>query len=305
MIARSVEELIGNTPLIRLEYLEGNGCRLYAKAEYLNPGSSVKDRIAKGMIEAAYARGEIDKETVVIEPTSGNTGIGLAMICALRGLRLILTMPESMSVERRKLLRHLGAELVLTPAAEGMKGAIAESRRLAEAFEKVFLPSQFDNPDNPAAHLAGTGPEILRDLGNLDLFIAAVGTGGTFTGTTRYLKEQLPDLYAVAVEPERSAFLSQGEAGPHAIQGIGAGFAPSILERELIDEILTVEDEEAIAYAREAACKAGLLVGISSGANLAALHRLSQAPEHRGKTLVTVLPDTAERYLSTRLFDSA
>ncbi|WP_456391827.1 cysteine synthase A [Nitratifractor sp.] len=303
MIARSVEELIGNTPLIRLEYLESNGCRLYAKAEYLNPGSSVKDRIAKAMIDAAYARGEIDKETVVIEPTSGNTGIGLAMICALRGLRLILTMPESMSIERRKLLRHLGAELVLTPAAQGMRGAIAESRRLAERFEKVFLPSQFDNPDNPDAHYRGTGPEILQDLPEVDLFVAAVGTGGSFTGTTRYLKERLPDLQAVAVEPKRSAFLSRGEAGPHAIQGIGAGFAPSILDRTLIDTILTIDDEEAYAFAREAARKAALLVGISSGANLAALRRLSLMEEHRGKTMVTILPDTAERYLSTALFE--
>jgi len=304
MPVHNIEELIGRTPLIRLEYLESNGCRLYAKAEYLNPGSSVKDRIGKAMIDAAIARGEIDDQTVLIEPTSGNTGIGLAMICALRGLRLILTMPENMSLERRKLLRHLGAELVLTPAAEGMKGAIDEAGRLAKRFEKVFLPSQFDNPDNPEAHYRTTGPEILDELKRLDLFVAAVGTGGTFTGTARCLKERLPDLKTVAVEPERSPFLSRGEAGPHAIQGIGAGFAPSILDRNLIDEILTVSDEAAIASAREAARKAALLVGISSGANLAAARRLMEDPLHTGKTVVTLLPDTAERYLSTELFDN-
>jgi cysteine synthase A len=302
MPARSVEELIGRTPLIRLEYLETNGCRLYAKAEYLNPGSSVKDRIAKAMIDEAMKRGEIDEETVLIEPTSGNTGIGLAMICALKGLRLILTMPENMSLERRRLLRHLGAELLLTPAEEGMRGAIEEARRLAERFPKTFLPSQFDNPDNPAAHYRSTGPEILEELERVDLFIAAVGTGGTFTGTARYLKERLPELTAVAVEPEGSPFLSRGEAGPHAIQGIGAGFAPAILDRTLIDRILTVGDEAAIASAREAARKAALLVGISSGANLAAARRLMEEPEQAGKILVTILPDTAERYLSTELF---
>ena len=302
MPVQSIEELIGRTPLIRLEYLERNGCRLYAKAEYLNPGSSVKDRIAKGMVDAAIARGEIDSETVVIEPTSGNTGIGLAMICALRGLRLILTMPENMSLERRKLLRHLGAELVLTPAAEGMKGAIEEVARLAKRFDKVFLPSQFDNPDNPAAHYRSTGPEILEELERVDLFVAAVGTGGTFSGTARYLKERLPDLLAYVVEPEGSAYLSRGEIGPHAIQGIGAGFAPGTLDRELIDGILTVGDEEALAFAREAARKAALLAGISSGANLAAAARLMEEPAHAGKSIVTLLPDTAERYLSTELF---
>ena len=302
MPARSVEDLIGRTPLIRLEYLETNGCRLYAKAEYLNPGSSVKDRIAKAMIEEAMKRGEIDEESVLIEPTSGNTGIGLAMICALKGLRLILTMPENMSLERRKLLRHLGAELVLTPAEEGMSGAIEEARHLAERFPRSFLPSQFDNPDNPAAHYRSTGPEILDALEHIDLFIAAVGTGGTFTGTARYLKERLPELTAVAVEPEGSPFLSRGEAGPHAIQGIGAGFAPAVLDRSLIDRILTVGDDEAIEAARRAARRAALLVGISSGANLAAARRLMEEPEQAGKTLVTILPDTAERYLSTALF---
>ncbi len=303
MPARSVEDLIGRTPLIRLEYLETNGCRLYAKAEYLNPGSSVKDRIAKAMIEEAMKRGEIDEESVLIEPTSGNTGIGLAMICALKGLRLILTMPENMSLERRKLLRHLGAELVLTPAEEGMSGAIEEARHLAERFPRSFLPSQFDNPDNPAAHYRSTGPEILDALEHIDLFIAAVGTGGTFTGTARYLKERLPELTAVAVEPEGSPFLSRGEAGPHAIQGIGAGFAPAVLDRSLIDRILTVGDDEAIEAARRAARRAALLVGISSGANLAAARRLMEEPEQAGKTLVTILPDTAERYLSTALFE--
>jgi cysteine synthase A len=211
-------------------------------------------------------------------------------------------MPESMSLERRKLLRHLGAGLVLTPAAEGMSGAIEEARRLAERFPKTFLPSQFDNPDNPAAHYRSTGPEILVALERINLFVAAVGTGGTFTGTARYLKERLPELTAVAVEPEGSPFLSRGEAGPHAIQGIGAGFAPAILDRTLIDRILTVGDAAALAAAREAARKAALLVGISSGANLAAARRLMEEPEQAGKTLITILPDTAERYLSTALF---
>jgi len=304
MIVESVEELIGNTPLIRLGYLESGGCRLYAKAEYLNPGGSVKDRIGRQMIEEALKRGVIGADSVIIEPTSGNTGIGLAMICVLHGLRLILTMPENMSTERKKLLRHLGAELVLTPAGKGMRGAIEEAERLAKNLGNAFLPSQFDNPDNPDAHYRGTGPEILKDLDRLDGFVASVGSGGTFTGTVRFLKERRPELQAVAVEPERSPFLSRGEAGPHAIQGIGAGFAPSILDRSLIDEILTVTDEEAVTYAREAARKGALLVGISSGANLAALHRLALREENRGKTLVTVLPDTAERYLSTELFES-
>ncbi|WP_292658286.1 cysteine synthase A [Nitratifractor sp.] len=302
MIYNRIDETIGKTPLLRLDYLEAEATVL-AKAEYFNPGSSVKDRIAKAMIEGALARGEIDAETVIIEPTSGNTGIGLALICAVRGLRLILTMPESMSLERRRLLTHLGAELLLTPATEGMQGAIDEATRLAASFDKAWIPNQFANPDNPAAHEATTAREILEATGGkIDIFVAGVGTGGTLSGNGRLLKAHNPDLKAVAVEPENSPAISQGTAGPHKIQGIGAGFIPDNLDVNLIDEVLTISDEEAFAFAREAARKAGLLVGISSGANLAAAYRLAQRPENAGKTIVTILPDTAERYLSTELF---
>ncbi|WP_292664521.1 cysteine synthase A [Nitratifractor sp.] len=303
MILDDISEAIGRTPLVRLDYLDTPAI-LLAKAEYLNPGSSIKDRIARSLIDRALERGEIDRHSVVIEPTSGNTGIGLAMICARRGLRLILTMPESMSRERRRLLKHLGAELVLTPAAEGMAGAIAEAERLRTEFETAWIPDQFANPDNPRAHETGTGPEILADTqGRVDLFVAAVGTGGTLTGTGRALRRAIPHIRIVAVEPAASPAISRGEAGPHKIQGIGAGFVPDNLDRELIDEVLTVSDEEALAYAREAARKGGLLVGISAGANLAAAHRLAHRPENAGKTIVTILPDTAERYLSTELFE--
>jgi len=303
MIAKSVEGLIGHTPLIRLDYLGGEATIL-AKAEYFNPGSSVKDRIAKSMIEGALARGEIGPETVVVEPTSGNTGIGLALVCAVRGIPLILTMPESMSLERRKMLEHLGARLRLTPASEGMKGAIEEALRLAETLGDVFMPDQFSNPDNPAAHETTTALEILEDTeGKLDIFVAAVGTGGTLTGTGRRLRRALPDLRIVAVEPEDSPVLAGGKPGPHKIQGIGAGFVPEVLDPDLIDEVLSVSNDEAIASAREAARKAGILCGISSGANLAAAARVAARSENRGKTLVTILPDTAERYLSTELFE--
>ena len=303
MIYDRIDETIGRTPLLHLGYL-GTEATILAKAEYFNPGASVKDRIAKAMIEKAIKRGEIDSKTVIIEPTSGNTGIGLALICAVWGLRLILTMPESMSLERRKLLKHLGAELVLTPATAGMQGAIDEAERLAKAFEKAWIPNQFANPDNPAAHEATTAREILEDTaGEVDLFVAAVGTGGTLSGTARPLKAHNPDLKVVAVEPADSPAISQGTAGPHKIQGIGAGFIPDNLDVNLLDEVLTIPDEEAFAFAREAARKAGLLVGISSGANLAAAYRLAQRPENAGKTIVTILPDTAERYLSTELFE--
>ncbi len=303
MIYDRIDETIGRTPLLRLDYL-GADATVLAKAEYFNPGSSVKDRIAKAMIEGALDRGEIDSETVIIEPTSGNTGIGLALICAVRGLRLILTMPESMSLERRKLLAHLGAELILTPAKEGMQGAIDEATRLAASFDKAWIPNQFANPDNPAAHEATTAREILEATGGkVDIFVAGVGTGGTLSGNGRLLKAHNPDLKVVAVEPENSPAISQGTAGPHKIQGIGAGFIPDNLNVNLIDEVLTIPDEEAFAFAREAARKAGLLVGISSGANLAAAYRLAGHPENAGKTIVTILPDTAERYLSTELFE--
>jgi len=303
MIYDRIDETIGRTPLLHLGYL-GTEATILAKAEYFNPGSSVKDRIAKAMIEGAIERREIDDKTVIIEPTSGNTGIGLALICAVQGLRLILTMPESMSLERRKLLKHLGAELVLTPAGEGMQGAIDEAKRLAESFDRAWIPNQFANPDNPAAHEATTAREILEDTaGDVDLFVAAVGTGGTLSGTAHPLKAHNPDLKVVAVEPADSPAISQGTAGPHKIQGIGAGFVPDNLDVNLIDEVLTIPDEEAFAFAREAARKAGLLVGISSGANLAAAYRLAGRPENAGKTIITILPDTAERYLSTELFE--
>ena len=305
MIARDAAEMMGHTPIVEITHLEGtSGVTLLAKAEYLNPTGSVKDRIAAYMVEQAIARGEITDHTTLIEPTSGNTGIGLAAVCAARGIDLILTMPESMSLERRKLLEHLGATIILTPAAEGMGGSIREAERLAEEFEHGLILGQFTNPDNPAAHDTTTAPEILETTeGNLDIFVAAVGTGGSFTGITRTLKRSIPHLKAVAVEPATSPILSGGQPGAHGIQGIGAGFVPEILETDLIDEILTVTDDEAVTYARDAAQKSGLLIGISAGANLAALHRIARRPESKGKTLLTLLPDGAERYMSTGLFE--
>ncbi len=306
MIAQNATEMIGRTPIVTITHLEGTtGITLLAKAEYLNPTSSVKDRIAVNMIEQAIARGEITDQTTLIEPTSGNTGIGLAAVCAAQGINLILTMPESMSLERRKLLEHLGATIVLTPAAEGMGGSIREAERLAEELEHGLILGQFTNPDNPAAHDKTTAPEILEATGGkIDAFVAAVGTGGSFTGISRTLKRSIPQLKAIAVEPATSSVLSGGHPGAHGIQGIGAGFIPEILETDLIDEILTVTDEQAIAYAREAARKAGLLIGISAGANLAALHKIALRPEYHGKTILTLLPDGAERYMSTSLFKS-
>ena len=304
MIARDATEMIGHTPLVAITHLEGtSGVTLLAKAEYLNPTGSVKDRIAAHMVEQAIARGEITDHTTLIEPTSGNTGIGLAAVCAARGIDLILTMPESMSLERRKLLEHLGATIVLTPAAEGMGGSIREAERLAKELPHGLVLGQFTNPDNPAAHDATTAPEILEATGrNIDVFVAAVGTGGSFTGIARTLKHAIPHLRAVAVEPATSPVLSGGQPGAHDIQGIGAGFIPEILETDLIDEILTVTDEEAITYARQAARQAGLPIGISAGANLAAAHKIAQKGENSGRTIITIFPDSAERYLSTGLF---
>ena len=304
MIALDATEMIGRTPLVAITHLERtSGVTLLAKAEYLNPTGSVKDRIAVHMVEQAIAQGEIIEHTTLIEPTSGNTGIGLAAVCAARGIDLILTMPESMSRERRKLLEHLGATLVLTPAAEGMGGSIREAERLLDELQHGHILGQFTNPDNPAAHDRTTAPEILEATGGkIDCFVAAVGTGGSFTGITRTLKRSIPQLKAVVVEPTTSSVLSGGQPGAHGIQGIGAGFVPEILETNLINEVLTVTDDEAIAYAREAARKAGLLIGISAGANLAALHRLAQRKESQGQTLLTLLPDGAERYMSTGLF---
>ena len=300
MIYKNIEETIGDTPLIELSYLNAPATIL-AKAEYFNPASSIKDRVAKSMIEGAIKKGEIDKKTVIIEPTSGNTGIGLALICSVKNLRLILTMPESMSIERRKLLSYLGAELVLTPAKEGMNGAIKKAKELAKEFEKSFIPNQFENPDNPLAHIKGTAQEILKDTdGKIDIFTAGVGTGGTLSGIGKVLKEFNPDIKIVAVEPENSPAISKGTGGSHKIQGIGAGFIPKNLDISIIDEVITISDEEAFAFAREGARKGGLLVGISSGANIASAYRLAQ--KNIGKTIVTVLPDSLDRYLSTELF---
>jgi cysteine synthase A len=306
MIAKSIDDLIGNTPLVKINSLsEETGTTILGKCEFMNPTSSVKDRIAFNMINEAMKKGEINKNTTIIEPTSGNTGIGLAAICASRGLKLILTMPESMSVERRKILTYLGAELVLTPAAKGMNGAIAKANALAEELDDAIVLQQFQNPDNPDIHRKTTALEILRDTNDgIDIFIAAVGTGGTLTGTSEVLKEKLPSLKAIAVEPEDSAILSGGSAGPHKIQGIGAGFIPDILNTSIYDDVITVSNSEAYGMARRVAKEEGLLVGISAGANLYAAYQTALKPENRGKTIVTILCDTAERYLSTELFDA-
>jgi len=305
MIAHSIESLIGNTPLVRINRLsDETGTTILGKCEFMNPTSSVKDRIARNMIEEAMKRGDITPETTIIEPTSGNTGIGLAAVCAARGLKLILTMPESMSIERQKLLKHLGATLVLTPASEGMNGAITKANTLANTLDNAIVLQQFNNPDNPHIHRITTAQEILHDTQHaLDIFVAAVGTGGTLTGTSEALKEALPHIHIAAVEPERSAVLEGKPAGPHKIQGIGAGFIPEILNTAIYDEVIAVEDEAAFIMASRVAKEEGLLVGISSGANLEAAYRLAKQPENRGKTIVTILCDTAERYLSTELFD--
>ncbi len=304
-IANDVTELIGRTPLVRLRFAsEESGCEILGKCEFMNPGGSVKDRIGRNMILRALERGDIDKETTIIEPTSGNTGIALASICAAKGLRLILTMPESMSLERRKLLKALGAELVLTPATEGMKGAIAKAEAIQKSLPKAVILQQFENPDNPDAHRHTTAPEILRDTdGALDIFVAAVGTGGTITGTGSVLKKELPHLQIFAVEPAASAVLSGGQPGPHKIQGIGAGFVPKILDTSLFAEAIAVTNEEAFATARRIAKEEGLLVGISAGANVCAAMKVAKRPGNRGKRIVTVLCDTGERYLSTELFE--
>lgn len=305
MIANSIEGLIGNTPLVKLNTLsQESGATILGKCEFMNPTSSVKDRIALNMIEAAIQEGVIKPDTTIIEPTSGNTGVGLAAICAAKGLKLILTMPESMSIERRKLLTHLGAELVLTPASGGMGVAIEEAQNLQESLDNAIILQQFQNPNNPDIHRKTTALEILRDTdANLDFFVAAVGTGGTLTGTSEVLKAEIPTLKAVAVEPKESAILSGGKAGPHKIQGIGAGFVPAILNTAIYDEVIEVSSEDAFTMAKRAAREEGLLIGISSGANLQAAYTIACREENRGKTIVTILCDTAERYLSTALFD--
>ena len=305
-IYKKATELIGNTPLLELgnyEKAHGLEATILAKLEYLNPAGSVKDRIALAMLDDAERRGLLKPGSVIIEPTSGNTGIGLAAVAAARGYRIILTMPETMSVERRSLLRAYGAELVLTEGAKGMKGAIAKAQELAAQTENSFIPGQFTNPANPRAHRETTGPEIWRDTdGKVDIFVAGVGTGGTVTGVGEYLKEQNPAVRIVAVEPAGSPVLSGGASGPHKIQGIGAGFVPDTLNRAVLDEILPVENEDAFAAGRELARREGVLAGISSGAALHAATVLAKRPENRGKMIVVLLPDTGDRYLSTPLF---
>jgi cysteine synthase A len=304
-IYNDVTELIGSTPLVRLRRVaSGLPAAVLAKLEYFNPGGSVKDRIACNMIREAEEKGLITRDTLIIEPTSGNTGIGLAMVCAARGYRLVLTMPETMSVERRRLLAAYGAEVVLTPGSEGMAGAVRKAQELAASHPNAFIPQQFANPANPAAHRATTAEEIWRDTGGeVDFFVAGVGTGGTITGVASVLKARRPSLRAVAVEPAVSPVLSGGEPGPHKIQGIGAGFVPEVLDRSLLDEIIRVTDEDALHTARRLAREEGLLVGISAGAAAWAAIQVASRPENRGKNVVVLLPDTGERYLSTDLFD--
>lgn len=304
----SVEQLIGKTPLLELTRIErklGLQARLLAKLEYLNPAGSAKDRAAKSMLDDAEARGKLKPGSVIIEPTSGNTGIGLACVAAARGYRVIIVMPDSMSMERRLVMAAYGAELVLTPGAEGMKGAIAKAEALAAEIPGSFIPGQFVNPANPAAHYATTGPEIWADTGGaVDIFVAGVGTGGTITGVGRYLKERSPAVRVVAVEPAGSPVLSGGAAGKHGLQGIGAGFVPAALDTSVYDEVITVKDEEAYAAGRLMGRAEGVLVGISSGAALHAAIELAKLPEHKGKTVVALLPDTGDRYLSTPMFQA-
>ena len=308
-IYTSADQLIGKTPILELTGIErelGLEARILAKLEYLNPAGSVKDRIAKAMLDAAEASGKLKPGTVIIEPTSGNTGIGLAAAAAARGYRLILVMPETMSGERRLLMKAYGAELVLTEGAAGMKGAIQKARELTQEIPGSFIPGQFSNPANPEAHLTSTGPEIWEDTdGQVDLFVAGVGTGGTITGVGEYLKARNPEVRIAAVEPASSPVLSGGEPGPHKIQGIGAGFVPEILNPEIYDEILTVTDEEAFETARLIGTKEGVLAGISSGAAAAAAVRLARRPENKGKNIVVLLPDSGDRYLSMELFGKA
>ena len=302
----SIDQLIGHTPLLELVHIEKEEnleAKVLAKLEYFNPAGSVKDRIAKAMIDDAEAKGLLKPGSVIIEPTSGNTGIGLASVAAARGYRIIIVMPETMSVERRQLMKAYGAELVLTEGAKGMKGAIAKADELAKELPNSFIPGQFVNPANPAVHKATTGPEIWEDTdGNVDIFVAGVGTGGTVTGTGEYLKSQNPNVKVVAVEPASSPVLSQGHAGAHKIQGIGAGFVPDVLDTKIYDEIITVENDDAFATGRLIGKHEGVLVGISSGAAVWAAIELAKRPENKGKTIVALLPDTGDRYLSTPLF---
>ena len=307
MIYKSAAELIGKTPLMELTNFEKANnleAKIIAKLEYFNPAGSVKDRIAKGMIDDAEAKGILNKDSVIIEPTSGNTGIGLASVAAARGYRIIIVMPETMSIERRKLMKAYGAELVLTEGAKGMKGAIEKADELAKEIPNSFIPGQFVNPANPEVHRQTTGPEIWEDAeGKVDIFVAGVGTGGTITGIGSYLKSQNPNVKVVAVEPLTSPVLSQGKSGAHKIQGIGAGFVPKVLDTKVYDEIITVDNDDAFETGREIGRNEGILVGISSGAAVWAARELAKRPENKGKNIVVLLPDTGDRYLSTPLFE--
>lgn len=305
-IYQKITDLIGGTPLLELANYEKKNnleATVLGKLEYFNPAGSVKDRIAKAMVDEAEQEGKLKEGSVIIEPTSGNTGIGLASVAAARGYKIIITMPETMSIERRNLLKAYGAELVLTDGAKGMKGAIAKANELHEQTPNSFIPGQFVNPANPQAHFETTGPEIWNDTdGKVDIFVAGVGTGGTLSGTGKFLKNKNPDVKVVAVEPATSPVLSEGKSGPHKIQGIGAGFVPDTLDTEIYDEIITVENDDAFAYSRAITKSDGILVGISSGAAVKAATDLARRPENKGKTIVAILPDTGERYLSTQLF---
>ena len=305
-IYKTADELIGKTPLLELSHIEDEyklEANIIAKVEYFNPAGSVKDRIAKKMIDEAIKEGKINKDTVLIEPTSGNTGIGLASVAAAKGLKLIVTMPETMSVERRNIIKAYGAEIVLTEGVKGMKGAIEKANELAKEYSNSFIPGQFDNPNNPKVHFETTGPEIYEDTdGTVDIFVAGVGTGGTITGVGAYLKSKNKDIKVVAVEPESSPVLSEGKSGPHKIQGIGAGFVPKVLDTSIYDEIIRVSNEDALATGKLIGKKEGILVGISSGAAVFAAIELAKKEENKGKNIVVLLPDTGDRYLSTPMF---
>ena len=305
-IYKTADELIGKTPLLELSHIEDEyklEANIIAKVEYFNPAGSVKDRIAKKMIDEAIKEGKINKDTVLLEPTSGNTGIGLASVAAAKGLKLIVTMPETMSVERRNIIKAYGAEIVLTEGAKGMKGAIEKANELAKEYTNSFIPGQFDNPNNPKVHFETTGPEIYEDTdGKVDIFVAGVGTGGTITGVGTYLKSKNKDIKVVAVEPESSPVLSEGKSGPHKIQGIGAGFVPKVLDTSIYDEIIRVSNEDAFETGKLIGKKEGILVGISSGAAVFAAIELAKKEENKGKNIVVLLPDTGDRYLSTPMF---